>query len=102
MTNDQPRTSAAKKEALFGQARLDELSLGLTTARTDGQVAFSTKIKRSTYLFLKQASHHLGIIEMDFVDAAIREKLERTPGADQPMPPGKLAALERGNKKLRG
>ena len=94
-------TSPAKKTSLFGQARLDELTENLHASKADVAIPYSTKIKRSTYLGLKQASHHLGIIEQDFVDEAIREKLSRTPGAEQPLPPAVLAALERKTAKLR-
>jgi len=94
-------TSPAKKTALFGQARLDELTENLTTATPDVFIPYSTKIKRSNYLGLKQASHHLGLMEQEFVDEAIKEKLARTPGAEQPLPPAVLAALERKTAKLR-
>lgn len=94
-------TSPAKKNALFGQARLDELTENMNPAKPDVFIPYSTKIKRSNYLGLKQASHHLGLMEQEFVDEAIREKLARTPGAEQPLPPAVLAALERKTAKLR-
>ena len=96
-----PDSSAAKKNALFGQARLDELTGPLYAAAPDAAVSYSCKIKRSTYLYLKQAAHHLAIVEQDFVDEAIREKLERTAGAEQLLPAAVLAKLRK-NKKLGG
>lgn len=92
-----------KKKSLFGGARLDELTEPLRAGRPDTLVPYSTRIKRSTYLILKQAKHWVpGFVEQEFVDAAVRAALEALPGAEQPLPPAHLAALEKQNKKLKG
>ena len=94
--------NSPSKKDLFGSARLDEITEPLRSGKPDILVPYSTRIKRSTYLHLKQAKYYVaGFVEQDFVDAAIKAALEKLPEAAQPLPPGHLAALEKQNKKLR-
>ena len=94
--------NSPSKKDLFGSARLDEITEPLRSSKPDTLVPYSTRIKRSTYLHLKQAKYYVaGFVEQDFVDAAIRAALEKLPEAAQPLPPGHLAALEKQNKKLK-
>lgn len=66
------------------------------------KVQLSTRVEEDTYIGLKQAKYWVpGMVEEDFINAAIVEKLARTEGADKPLPPMELAKL-RQKKKLRG
>lgn len=94
--------SSPSKKDLFGSARLDEITEPLRIGKPDVLVPYSTRIKRSTYLHLKQAKHYVaGFVEQEFVDAAVKAALEKLPEAAQPLPSGHLAVLEKQNKKLR-
>ena len=86
------------KKALFGAARLDELTEPLRAGRSNVLVPFSTRLRYTTLQRLKQAAHALGFLEQEFVDAAVAAALERVPEAAQPLPAAKQAALD---KKLR-
>jgi hypothetical protein len=86
------------KKTLFGTTRLDEITEPLRGGRSDVLVPFSARIRFSTLQRLKNAAHHLGFVEQEFIDAAIAAALDKVPEASQPMPAPKQAALE---KKLR-
>ena len=71
-------------------------------ARPRRKIQLSTRVELDTYLGLKQASWWVpGLVEEDFVNAAIREKLARTEGAERPLPAPELERL-RQKKKLGG
>ena len=86
------------KKTLFGTARLDELTEPLRVGRSNVLLPFSTRLRYTTLLRLKQAGHALGFVEQEFIDAAIAAALDRVPEADRPLPAAKQAALD---KKLR-
>lgn len=64
-------------------------------------VLFSVRITRADVLRLKEANHWVpGFREQDFVQQAIREKLDSLGDQVQPLPPLVLQELVKRNKKL--
>ncbi len=98
------------KKGTFGRLTLDSINEKLKPGapahelgNLDELVQHSTRLKRSTYLHLKQAKHWVpGFIEQDFIEAAILAALELLPDAKKPLPPLVLQELIRRNKKLQG
>ena len=85
-------TNPSKKD-LFGSVRLDELSQPLRGASDELLVPFSVRLRFITVQRLKQALHHLGTMEQDFVDAVLNEALDALPEASLPLPAAKQAQL---------
>lgn len=94
-------TTNSKKD-LFGSVKLDELSQPLRGARPGVMIPFSSKLRFSTLVRLKQAMHHLGGVEQEFIDAAVLAALELLPEANQPLPAPKQLALEQLLRKVQG
>ena len=91
---------APDKKALFGSTRLDEITEPLRGGRSDVLMPFSARLRFSTLQRLKQAAHHLGFVEQEFVDAALVAALEKLPEATMPLPAAKQAVLEKKLRKL--
>lgn len=90
------------KKDLFGSARLEELTTPLRSGRVNTLIPFSTRLKFSTLVRLKQAMHHLGALEQEFIDAAILVALNQIPESDNPLPVAKQAGLDKLLDKTQG
>ena len=85
-------TNPSKKD-LFGSVSLDELLQPLRGSSDEQLVPFSARLRFITVQRLKQALHHLGGLEQEFVDAALSAALDALPEAQLPLPAAKQAQL---------
>lgn len=90
------------KKDLFGAVKLDALVQPLRGARPDVMIPFSCKLRFSTLVQLKQAMHHLGAVEQDFVNAAVQAALDKVPEASRPLPVAKQEVLDKLLRKVLG
>ena len=78
---------------LFGSVQLDELTQPLRGGPDELLVGYSVRLRFITVQRLKQALHHLGTQEQDFVDAVLSQALDALPEAKLPLPAAKQAQL---------
>lgn len=90
MTN--PSKNPSKKD-LFGSVQLDELTQPLRGGHDELLVGYSVRLRFITVQRLKQALHHLGTPEQEFVDAVLNAALDAVPESRLPLPAAKQAQL---------
>lgn len=87
--------SPSKKE-LFAPVRLDKMDAPRVGPDPDNDprlVAYSVRLPLATLLRLKQALHHLGAGEQEFMAAVLNEALDKLPESRLPLPAAKRAKL---------
>lgn len=88
--------SSPSKKDLSQSVPLDELSAPLPSTADDQRlVAFSVRLPFATLLRLKQALHHLGTLEQDFVAEVLSQALDQLPESRLPLPAAKQAKLRK-------